>query len=435
MRTPESPQPLVMKTHASRSARPRPWKPAAVLCLPLLAGVVHAIPQYDVTKTITWDVTDRGPGGTKEKVGANTGKWRYAQHAFAGDKHNEAPHDHKDNPQAEANPKVGVPLAIGDDGNPNGSPPKFDDHLRWSPITTFNQNANLALAAFQKTASSDHPSANSTVLLSTTRRGETPLGSGVFLTDSSIRLAGHATIHAPAPDADPHKGELSFASSFGIGEITLTGAQASGLIIDGKAKTVNAVKGNIGTVTSFRSHHNTDENEAYYRDPMSLAIVDSVTGDLLAEQLLYSELWQAVGEAGVSWDAVNGLTLTTGAGGSALFSMETLGSWVLNPFEGSASLVDGILTVTGDLALAWTVSTVDGITTANLAASVFDPAMTFSIQADGLGSPVNDIDLVFTGSGAGYAQEAQQVAEAGNLPPFLLGLVFLALVRRRAAKR
>src|SRR4051794_2640942 len=83
---------------------------AAASALWIATTAVHA-GSYDVTKIVTWDVTQRRAGNPPppnvETVGDNTGKWRYAEHVFAGDKHNEAAHDHKDNqPQNAANPKV-----------------------------------------------------------------------------------------------------------------------------------------------------------------------------------------------------------------------------------------------------------------------------------------------------------------------------------------
>ena len=178
------------------------------------------------------------------------------------------------------------------------------------------------------------------------------------------------------------------------------------------------------------------EGTASSEDPLSLTIVDPVTGQVIAQQALYHELWTTTGEASVEWNDIDGLTLKTGTGGHAAISMETLSDWILNPFVGSASLVDGVFNTSGNLGLAWRISTVGGITTATLPRMYLDPAMRFEIQATGLGQPTNGIELVFSSSLGGSADAQQVVPEVPEPASLVLcGTGMLTLLGRSRRRR
>lgn len=417
----------------------------AVRALTALAG------EYDVTKTVTWDVTTQQakvPSPAQPNVetqGPNSGQWRYAQHVFAGDKHNESLHDHKDQTLVgdPRNPLVIAPtapfqLADAPDGDSDGSPPLYTNHLHWSDFTAFDQGANLNLAnhipkaylPLQLTASSTHPGSDSLVELSTTRK---PPGGAfpaqTFTTDAIIHLKGQAYAGAKAPPNAAHAPEKIFADSFAAGEIVLAGTAKAGTIVNNKIGKAVAVDMK-GTVSSFRAGTSSNEKtrKGVYSDPVRLEVTDAVSGDIIAENTLFHQQWLAIDDASVAWDDMIGLVLTTGVEGAASVEIGTPSPWVLNPFNGGAMLVDGSLSTSGAFAgLGWVVDTAGGITTATLPLSDLTSHFLLELEIDGLGDPPNDVNLRLYAPAQGYASEgAEVVPEPATLTLLLFGAGLLA---------
>ena len=63
---------------------------------------------------------------------------------------------------------------------------------------------------------------------------------------------------------------------------------------------------------------------------------------------LYGYTLDANGSGSLTWTVQD--SGGTGNGGFASIDFETLGSWIVNPFNGSASITDGVFSATGQLA-------------------------------------------------------------------------------------
>jgi hypothetical protein len=192
---------------------------------------------------------------------------------------------------------------------------------------------------------------------------------------------------------------------------------------------------NAGFVGASGSTPSTSKESTEGEDPLVLSIYDVATGDLVAEEALYNEHWLADGPAMAMWDDIEGLVLGVRPGGTASVDFDTTSAWVLNPLDGSATLTESGLALTGDLAaLAWDLFTdSEGRLFAVLPLSELSNEVTFLIQLPIATSGPEGLDLVLSMDQKGRTDMylTEPVPEPGTLILLALGLAGTARFRTR----
>lgn len=387
------------------------------ICLAVLtaAQVARSASPFGLIKDVRWDVTIKGSDPLVPSSGP--GIWRWALHVLAecDDKigTTEVTYDHndiiyergsrdfkKEQLRERRDAKPTLHLAWIEDEN--GEPFKF------------NQTTGLDKVE-ELTAENKHPKANVKVEL---KVGKPYQVGDIFFADAKVILNGYADALQVRPlKAD----EVSYAEAFGAGDIRLVGRIESSEIIDGKMGKKKAGKKTTGKIETGKHWDKVREgkqpkggpNRVKLKDPIVWSLYDEVTEVLIAEQQLWREEWIVENKASIEWNETDGLILIAQVPvGMASIEFETMSSWVLNPFNGSASIVDGQFTPTGDLSgLAWIIELTANQVKATLPVSELDPNFSFEIQADGLGTPPNDIISVGTFESRGKGKESASIAD------------------------
>lgn len=405
----------------------------------LLAGESVAV-TYVVEKRVTWEVTDEttAPDWT-ELEGPATGMHRHAHHIFGQDIHDKMHEDEPPEGAAPVGPEIDKRLTETLTGGGGRTiRPTRTKHLHWSDLETFNQGSNLPV-----TTSSDilsgappfHPRADASTEQQTQRQppsGDPP--NERFFTLAINKIRGEAKLELPL-----HDQEFAFVESFATAEIKLTGKVSATTVVNGEAPPKTVRGSNVGAIGS-KIDNSTGQGAVDYEDPVVLSVLDAVTSAVIAEEQLWLEEWAVRGEAGIEWTASGGLVLTAEPDATASFSFQTLSTWVTNPFTGTAQIVNGNLTTTGDLtALSWSVQTVGQDIVATLPTTELPIEMSFVVVASGLGTPSNDLLLVLSANNNGLAEELAAIhlpatGAVGRLVLFavVLALGALLLSRRRA---
>jgi len=400
-------------------------------------GPVFADPlaTYHVEKTFLGDISD-GKGNVV--AGPLTGSYRYLTHAFAEDKHRR---DHNnDSPQTGA---LFGPLAerLVPGGGSNNATVRDSDHM-WTAVNSFDQAAvgPQRFGPFQSKANSIHPDSVAKVTLDYTQQPGPNLGVGRIILDGKATIT-NLPLHPP---------ETAYAEAKSAGEIKITGKVLGADIVDGKKLIPIRIKQGQTSLQSVGGSRAVQIDNppgtpglagsaSRYRDPLSLSFFDEVTGGLVSSNDLFTEDWFTEGDASIGFDDTTGLSLIGEIGGSAAITFATLSSWVLNPFNGGVSIVNGAFSATGDLAsLPWIVSTVGGQTMATLMPGDLNLDFQFMVEATGLGSPTHDLLTVLSADGQGLAdvyETASEVPEPSTFVLFGMGACGLLGRRRRSRKQ
>jgi hypothetical protein len=202
-----------------------------------------------------------------------------------------------------------------------------------------------------------------------------------------------------------HPPETSYAEAASGAQVNLKGKFLKAEVIDEKAKppSVRHIQG-ATHLTAF-AVSDSGSDESFYQDPLTLSFFDEVSGDLIAQNDLFDESWLVQGTADILYDPNVGLTLTANHDSLSSISFSTLSSWVLNPFNGTASIQNGIFQATGDLArLPWVVTSTSN-TQAFLPISSLLLDFKFDIEATGLGNPSNDLIMKLTNEAQGLTSD------------------------------
>lgn len=372
-----------------------------------------------INKKITWDITDKNGNAAQGNA-----VFEHALHVFAKDKHGG---DAKDDPPSSASAEGDFPpLHYG-----QGVPPVR--RLGWTKTQNDTKPIGQwqAFPSYSINESSVHPYAKSSI---TASMSDPQKVKDKYILDAWVFAEVTATTDTPPKS---HKPETSTAEAFAAGKITVecgTVVAINGVkpLFLGKSSTGRLITN--GPATAQRTADGgSSSNKAGRKDPITLGFYDAESGNLIAEQALWEEQWD-VDFNGMVDSSETGLTLSTGISGdptgSASIELNTLGSWVQNPFNGTASIIDGAFSATGDLAgLPWQIATVDDVTTAFLAAADFNPIFEFDILATGLGD--QDMTMRLMDEDKDYAfAEASVVPEPGTLALLAMGWLGLARLRK-----
>ncbi|MFN0129648.1 MAG: hypothetical protein ACKV19_23535 [Verrucomicrobiales bacterium] len=370
---------------------------------------------YSVEKKVEWDIsTTDALGNVTDVRGPQTGSYTTAYHIFAMDAH--VPKDvvtHLDN-KGGGLPIPIPPLATAVEVNKVKGMVTFTPHASYDPPTFFDQAAKGIVDAVGDMVNSKHPASTARV----TVVAFPPVN---HIVKSCIAFSGSAVV-APIPLPKDNKGlgETAYAESFGAAQLRLTGLVKKADVFAGRAfpKSITVTNETLSLRSGLGEGSEANLNSAgKYDDPISLSIIDSVTGVLVAQQDLWNEGFTVDGGGSILWNDTDGLVLSAGLGGFAEASFETLGSWVTNPFTGTASISNGIFTATGGLEiLPWQLSTIDGETFASLSVLDFSQSFTLQVEADGLGVPINDLRLELNNEGEASARDYATVDATPNVP-------------------
>jgi hypothetical protein len=393
----------------------------------LASHPAHAVPMasYDIQKVAFWNITN--PADPAGGAFGGPGTYRYATHAFAEDKHGR---QHNDSPQTGA---AFGPLAerlVPNGGNQNAT--VRDSNHNWTSLVQFNQlGGNQIFGPFQSAAQSLHPNSTATAKIEYDQQALLRLPPNTA--GAAIRLTGNAAIQ----NLPLHPPETAYAEAKSAAEVNLKGRLLKAAVIDGKAPVLQPRF--IQGATTLRGEGNARAvqidnppgtpglagSASFFRDPLSLAFYDEQTGDLIAGENLFEEAWLVQGNGGITYDPNVGLMLTASDDSLASLNIETLSSWILNPFNGSASIENGVFQATGDLALLPWVVTSSSDTQAFLAlADLLD--FDFMVEATGLGTPTNDLIAELSNEADGLADVYLSVPEPSTLS--LVGFAALIFV-------
>ena len=307
-------------------------------------------------------------------------------------------------------------LSLHDPPLPPESPvaPDRQPPLNWSPLHFFDQTQNLPLQRQDPlVAQRGLVQADSTVELSTMLRPGPRI-------DAVVRVAGHAMVGVQGAGR---------AESLAVGQINIHGTQTRRSVFDGRGSLVTMNRRAIGEINGIEACGIADRRTTgAVADPIAVDIFDVVTGEFIAGQQVYSEIWRVSGAARVTAND-EGLRLVARANGVASVEMMTGGDWVLNPFEGSAVLRDGDLALSGVLAgFDWDLQRSADDVTAFLTQSQLESLLTLEIVPTGLGQPEHDLLYVLSASSEGVGIA---VPEPALLVSFGMGAAALLVRRRR----
>jgi hypothetical protein len=384
-------------------------------------------------KTVTWDISAKGV----VVGGPNTGQYRYAYHAFAEDAH--ADIQHKDNEDQSGGFFTKLADHLDPDAKHTGATVVTANH-NYTAWTGFNQaGGNQVFGPFGANATSTHPKTRTLLRIDYTQ----PVPGQPNQAQAKITLNGGASIQN-FPDK-PAIAETAYSEAAAAADVKLTGKITAASVVNGKgpAQNFNAAIGNASVHSQAQggavSSNSPTGDGGRYSDPVSLTLYDSKTGALVAQQTLLSLEWSTRGTAGVDYSPTTGMSLSADRSGDASITFDTPGSWVLDPFHGSAEIVNGVFSATGDLAnLAWGVTTMNGQTTASLDPSALSLDFNLAVQPTGLGTPTSDLTAVLDFDSTGFAQAyaTSAVPEPGALAEAAtaLGLVGSWLLSRRARR-
>ncbi len=388
----------------------------ASLALASFASTAEA-GSYFLSKVMTWDVTRPG-GGVNQN-----GEYRGLTSAFAHDKH-AGPIIDRDG--GTSTPKFQLAEKVVDP-NKQGSNVKtittkvnkgtFRQNLLGTnaanPITVYTKNQAAAAA---------HPIAVATNLINV---NPAQLVGGRQIINANMTISGSAVVNPLEPSPNI---ETAYAEAFSYGLLKLTGRVTAGQWINGEGKSGIIKKGAKSVSVNGRAPQGGKKTKkAGAKDPIVLSFFDDGTSALIASEIVYQDDWLVDGEASIVWDDVDGFTLEADVtSGTAMYTYETLSSWITNPVNGSVSIVDGVFDASGDLAsLPWNVSVVGGSLIATLPASEYQPEGDLLYDASSLPASQGDVVVELASDSEGFASEYQTIPEPGTLALLALGGLML----------
>ncbi len=366
------------------------------------------VASYHVSKQFLADFTYK-----TDDVILGPASYRYLTHALGSDKHNTLHKDQKDTSGALFDTTLINGIV---QGNPVTA--HYSQHHWTSPIS-FDQGSDtfLQFETIPSTTQTTHTFSKASAALYYQGLPEIVAGLGAIVLDGKAEIT-NLPLHPP---------EGAYANAQSAGEMSISGKLLyAGFNTGEKSGRVVLKVGQTSLrATGFASHlvpAKGPPTDSDFKDPIALNFFDAVTGELIAGQDLFLDHWRAEGNASVSYDPLVGLSFIADADSQAFVTMNTLSAWVLNPFNGVAGIVDGIFSATGDFAaLPWLVSSVDGQTTATLAASDLALDFEFLVLATGLGTPANDVLVEISGDAQGSAEAFLYVPEPSSGLLLLIG--------------
>lgn len=406
---------------------------SSLTCGVLLLLAPAGATAYHSTKLIFYDITDPATGG----ILPGNGMYRFTNHAFAQDKHGK---DHDDTPAPGTDFFIKLADHLKDFGAVFQDKVVDGNHF-WPSFTPFDQTVPHVFVAPGAAALTTHGESVSNGQIDY----DPTLGIPTLqVAETRIALDGSANIiNLPL-----HPPETAYAEADSGAQVMLHGAKINrAQVSSGKGPVIRLNVKNLGTTVTSSGFvgavrdTNPDPdigntaNRSYVRDPIDLSLFDSVTGSLLAEQTLFTDLFLAEGNATSSYDPTAGFTLTADKNGLASFVLDMTSSWILNPMQGGVMIDNGVFSATGDFAaLPWALSSAGGVMTATLSPADLSLDLDLMIQPTGLGTPANDLLPVFTDNENGFANDYATVPEAPAWLLLLTALFGFVLIRRRHAQ-
>ena len=423
------------------------------LLIMVLAAQVIA---YEKWKKVEWQVSKLNiPTSTSYIL--DGAYYKYNTHALAYDAHGQVQIDNpsQGNPDDKLeyvkwNGKKWVSedveyhcAVIGDQGKPTGH--TIDtQHDVWSNKVQFSQFNGLSRVDIpgenSTPAKSTHAEADAHTYISCTvpvqraAPGSSITNATPYYATAEVGVKGHAKttgicfpdgIH-PCPPPEPYAEAMSF------GMVALKGAMNKEYFEstggNGDEKKWKWTRQKTIKLSRGLTQCGNDHLEKLF-DPITMDIYDEDTGELLEEQDIWAETFETSGTgAYINWDDITGLSLSAGIGSSARIAMGTLSDWVINQFNGTVTIIDGIFNATGDFAaLPWIVNVSGNITSAILAPDVFSLDQEFLIEASGDGEALNDQIVDVRSDVSGFAV----APEPGSMISLLLGITGLCAVMNK----
>lgn len=445
-------QPFIRRPQNAHGFAARLLKKRLVCCTLLLGMPACFAGEYNITKKATW--------GTTDVAQPFEGKFlEFLTHTFADEKGAAAQHHDGPHNGFTSTPDLTKSLAKGGDvyadtpvtgteqwtkiqdfkippappfdlmGDHEGEPPPPPTPILADKMPD-DRKANDADHTHQS-ADTGHAKADAGV------GAEARSNQGATGQETTITLNFNGSASTkPQQLVDDKVGATQYAEAASGGKVKINKRLLKASVLDGKTESDLTIDGGgylfgVGTgfVSSAQPGSKTPppppgappvpprKGGTSYHDPFALSFYDSLDGHLIAEELLFSSLEEALGNAEFEIDPDLGVTLKADSDSEALMSYDTLSSWILNPFHGSAGIKDGQFYSTGDFAaLPWQITTsAFGDITAFLPSSAFDGGFDFQIKPTGLGTPENDLiaELSFDSAAETFAYSTQ-VPETGN---------------------